>query len=129
YHALLVHAQGGRYRLQAAGAHQEVGLADLTRHFRGEFVTLWQTPPGLGATIALGQQGAAVDWVGTQLARVHGTELPPARQPFNLELHRQVRLFQQSQGLAVDGVVGPVTLMHLNRAAGVAEPRLNEAGS
>jgi general secretion pathway protein A len=32
--------------------------------------------------------------------------------------------FQLTQGLAPDGLVGPQTLMQLNRAAGVDEPRL-----
>ncbi len=32
--------------------------------------------------------------------------------------------FQQSQGLAPDGVAGPTTLMQINRASGLAEPWL-----
>jgi general secretion pathway protein A len=36
----------------------------------------------------------------------------------------QVGAFQVLQGLPVDGQAGPLTLMQLNRAAGVDEPRL-----
>lgn len=124
YYALVVQLGEGRARLQAGSAHQDVTLADLTRHFRGEFTTLWRTVTGSGENLVLGQQSPTVDWVGEQLARVHGTEVPPQRQPYNLELHRQVRLFQQAHGLTVDGVVGPRTYMHLNRVAEVNEPRL-----
>ena len=124
YYALLVALDEGKAQLQADSARQSVSLAQLTRHFRGDFITFWRNAAGNSAPVALGQFGPAVDWVGQQLARVHGSELPPARQPYNLELLRQVKLFQQAQGLAVDGVVGPVTFMHLNRVAGVDEPRL-----
>ena len=33
--------------------------------------------------------------------------------------------FQRAQGLTVDGVVGPLTIMQLNRVSAVAEPRLS----
>jgi general secretion pathway protein A len=124
YFALLVGLDESSVRLQAGSTQQEVDLGRLTRHFRGEFTTLWRNAAGSGTSVALGQHGPAVDWVGQQLARVHAAELPAARQPYNLELLRQVRLFQQAHGLSVDGVVGPVTFMHLNRVAGLREPRL-----
>jgi general secretion pathway protein A len=39
-------------------------------------------------------------------------------------LRQRIEAFQADQGLPVDGVAGPRTLMQLNRATGVAEPRL-----
>ncbi|WP_411828419.1 peptidoglycan-binding protein [Melaminivora jejuensis] len=39
-----------------------------------------------------------------------------------------MRRFQSEQGLTPDGQAGPLTLMLLNRAAGVAEPRLSQRG-
>jgi general secretion pathway protein A len=39
---------------------------------------------------------------------------------------RRVRQFQLTQGLKVDGLVGPLTYMHLNRVAGVDEPQLRK---
>ena len=128
YFALLVALDEDGARLQAGAAQQQVSIAQLTRHFRGEFVTLWRSPGGTSDALSPGQQGVAVDWVGAQLAHLHGTELPAARQPYNLTLHAQVRRFQRAQGLTVDGVVGPLTFMHLNRVAGVDEPRLLGGG-
>jgi general secretion pathway protein A len=127
YFAVLASLTDSGARLHAGSAFQDVDHALLTRHFRGEFTTLWRSAAGTADAVVLGQQGPAVDWIGAQLARVHNAELPPARQPYNLDLHRQVRLFQQAQGLSVDGVVGPLTFMHLNRVAGVSEPRLSSA--
>jgi general secretion pathway protein A len=39
-------------------------------------------------------------------------------------LPERVRVFQLAQGLPPDGVAGPLTLMLLNRSAGVDEPTL-----
>jgi general secretion pathway protein A len=39
-------------------------------------------------------------------------------------LRQRVFAFQVSQGLALDGLAGPITLMQLNRASGIDEPRL-----
>ena len=39
-------------------------------------------------------------------------------------LRGKVFAFQLAQGLRPDGIAGPTTFMHLNRALGVAEPRL-----
>jgi hypothetical protein len=40
-------------------------------------------------------------------------------------LRTQVQAFQVAQGLVPDGVAGPLTLIRLNRAAGIDEPRLD----
>ncbi|RYE74660.1 MAG: hypothetical protein EOO80_16805, partial [Oxalobacteraceae bacterium] len=45
---------------------------------------------------------------------------------YDAALAREVRTFQAAQGLAADGVVGPKTMMALNAAAGVPEPKLAE---
>ena len=77
-----------------------------------------------GAITCFGLILTAVDWVAGRLATLNGQEAPPAGQPFGQEMLRQVRQFQRANGLLADGVVGAVTAMQLNRAAGVEEPRL-----
>jgi general secretion pathway protein A len=42
-------------------------------------------------------------------------------------LRSRIHRFQLSQGLPSDGSAGPITLMQLNRANGVEEPRLLKA--
>ncbi|HJV86181.1 MAG TPA: AAA family ATPase [Noviherbaspirillum sp.] len=105
--------------LRAEGTMQSVRLVDLTRFFRGEFVTLWRVPDGpAGAAVSGG-------WIAAQLAKING--LDAAADPLSgQELQKQVRLFQRAHGLFVDGVAGPVTVMFINRLVGVAEPRLHE---
>jgi general secretion pathway protein A len=61
-----------------------------------------------------------------QLAKLHG-EPPPAdnKQAVDAALRSKVQSFQVAQGLKPDGLAGPITLMQLNRATGVDEPRLH----
>ena len=96
----------------------------LARHFRGGFATLWRTPPGFDLKIDQGDAGPAVDWLATQLHLVSGGEARQQNQAFDQALAKTLREFQASQGLRPDGIAGPRTLMLVNRAAGVEEPRL-----
>jgi len=89
-------------------------LADL---WRGEFGTLWRTPPGYN-------DGAPVDWLSDRLAAAQGEAPPPAPRRFDAALRARLNAFQVAQGLKPDGLAGPLTLMQINRATGVAEPRL-----
>jgi general secretion pathway protein A len=110
--------------LRAGAIKQKVSLVVLARYFRGEFVTLWRTPSDLDRSIALGDRGPAVDWIAEQLAKLNNTEAAGDGKPFDKKMQSQLREFQRVQGLSVDGVAGPVTLMQLNRVAGNDEPRL-----
>jgi general secretion pathway protein A len=66
-----------------------------------------------------------VDWLAAQLARFNGQPAPTGAQPFDAALRARLQAFQLAQGLQPDGRPGPLTLMQLNRVAGVAEPHLN----
>lgn len=122
--ALLTALTGDRALLGTGRTSRTIGIGDLMRRFRGEFVTLWRAPQMTDATVEMGDRGTHVDWISAQLAALNSVEAPPVGQPFNRTTLKHVRLFQRAQGLFVDGVAGPITLMHLNRAAGVSEPRL-----
>lgn len=124
YYALLAALDEAQVLLRAGNDSQTVSRAALARHFRGELITLWRTPPGFGEAVQLGDKGPAVDWIAAQLARINETQPPAPGQPFDPQTLKQVRQLQQAHGLFVDGVVGPATVMQLNRVAGVQEPDL-----
>lgn len=105
-------------------ARQQVSLVELTRQFRGEFTMLWRAPSGFSKPVTLDDQGPEVDWIAAQLAKLNEVEPPAPGQPFSQKTMKQLLHFQQANGLYVDGIVGPVTAMHINRVAGVEEPRL-----
>jgi general secretion pathway protein A len=109
--------------LRAAGAEQTVPLTALVRRWHGDFATLWRAPPGYTGRVA-DSQGQTVDWIAARLAALNGTALPAPGVPFDSRLKSQLRAFQLAHGLEPDGQAGPMTLMQLNRVAGVDEPRL-----
>ena len=118
--ALLLGLTDTHATLWLAGAPRRVELAELARAWRGEFVTLWRMPPGY----AQRAEDATLlrDWVAARLAPSEAASGPAP--DTTRELTRELQAFQARQGLQPDGRLGPITLMLLNRSAGVSEPRL-----
>jgi general secretion pathway protein A len=124
YHALLTELSDSSATLAVRGATQTVSLMVLARYFDGEFTTMWRAPWIYRGHLELGDKGQEVDWVARHLAKLDGAKVPAEGHPFDQQLEARIRKFQSAQGLKVDGMVGPATFMHLNRAAGLDEPRL-----
>ncbi|WP_428419787.1 AAA family ATPase [Methylibium sp.] len=106
--------------LRMGGVAQTVTLGSFTRLWRGDFTTYWRVPPGYAA--AAGRAVVPADWLAAQIATASGDPAPGETSPSALK--SRIAAFQGTQGLAPDGLAGPITLMQLNRAAGVDEPRL-----
>lgn len=126
FHLLLTELSDTEATVRTGDLKQRVKLAVLGRYFRGDFVTLWRTPPGFTGAVKLGDSGTHVDWLAGQLSALNGVEPPVPGTTYGPRMVKQVDLFQQAHGLHVDGVLGPVTAMHINRAVGVDEPRLRD---
>lgn len=123
-YAVLVGLSSHTATLRAGGVTQGVSLLSLSKVWRGEFATLWRVPPGYQNKWFAGQGGPVVDWLALQVAKLNGEPPPAGAQKFDAALQAKVSAFQLAQGLKADGLAGPITLMQLNRAAGVDEPRL-----
>lgn len=120
-HALLVGLSDSQATLQVGAQRFVLTLPALVGLWRGEFATLWRTPPGWRGGAGVQASAELRSWVQQQLA----TALPgDAARGFA----ERITAFQVLGGLPSDGLVGPVTLMQLNRTAGVEEPRLAAAG-
>jgi general secretion pathway protein A len=124
-YALLTSLSDTQANLTMDGKRYVVSLLALSQHFQGDFVTLWKVPEDFRERVRHGDQGKDIDWLATQLAKLNDKQAPAANAPFEQELERQVKEFQSAQGLQADGLVGPKTLMQLNRAIGSNEPRLH----
>jgi general secretion pathway protein A len=127
HYALLTGLTNVSATLLLDGAAHTVSLLALGRSFRGDFTTFWSAPESHRIQLRGGEQGADVDWLAVQLAKMNGTNEPMPNQPFDQAMLEQVREFQSAQGLEADGIVGPKTFMHLNGVAGIREPRLQHA--
>jgi general secretion pathway protein A len=123
---LLTRMSGSEVTAGTGASAKTMSMAELTRQYRGGFVTVWRVPPEFEKPVRTGDSGAQVDWIAAQLARIYGSPAPAGGQAFNEKMTAQVKDFQLSQGLHVDGIAGAVTLMHLNRMAGVSEPTLQQ---
>ncbi len=95
------------------GRAHRLPLSTLAGLWRGEFTTLWRSPPGYRETVAEPLPAPFSSWLASRLPG-------DAKQPTTA----RVAAFQMTQGLRPDGVAGPLTLMLLNQASGVPEPRL-----
>jgi general secretion pathway protein A len=93
----------------------------------GYYTLLWRTPPAYREPAKLGDQGAAIDWLQTQLTFVEGADPPSIIEGtrFDSDLESRVKRFQISVGLIPDGIVGPQTWIHLNSADASNIPKLN----
>jgi general secretion pathway protein A len=107
--------------LRIGGVEQTVPLAQLARAWRGEFATFWRAPAGYRAGELASGGGPLATWLRERLAAIDaGSATTSAEQP----LSSRIFAFQLAHGLEPDGLAGPLTMMQLNRASGVDEPRL-----
>ncbi|MGE5866796.1 MAG: AAA family ATPase [Rhizobacter sp.] len=110
--------------LRMGDVSQRISLTSLSKIWRGEFSTLWRLPPGHDNRLDRGDRGPMVDWLAKGLASAAGEPKPTLPATFDKRMQARVAAFQLAQGLKPDGIVGATTLMQLNRAVGVDEPRL-----
>ena len=102
-------------------------LSELDRYWYGSYILLWKKPPLYTRAITPGEDSRLVPWLDTQLAGIlHEDKLGSDR--YDKALARRVRAFQQQQGLKADGIVGPLTLIHINTLSDSDLPTLVKAG-
>ena len=126
-HIVLSHLTGNTATLYNGQETFDIETPLLEKYWYGEFSLLWQPPPFYQQPILPSSEGPVVQWLGQQMARIsdHANRLT-IYDVYVEELIVQVKAFQQSRGLIPDGIVGPLTLIHLNTAAGLAVPLLNQ---
>ncbi len=123
-HARLVGLDAQSAWLAAGERHWTLPLDQLAGLWRGEYATLWRPPEGYARPLADSATGPAVQALADGLARQRHEAAPAPGAVLDEALRQRLAAFQFAQGLKPDGVAGPTTFMLLNRALGVAEPRL-----
>ena len=89
-----------------------VTAGELASAWSGGYRYLWRAPEGWDGALSVGSSGAPVTTVANMFATLDGRELRP-QTAFSELLAERVRLFQESEGLVADGVVGEKTLLRL----------------
>ncbi|HZV54742.1 MAG TPA: AAA family ATPase [Rhodocyclaceae bacterium] len=107
---------------KVAGEMRRVPIADISPTWSGHYVLLWKPPYGV-TTLSLGSRGPAVSWLRQGLAEVLGGHAGIS-DTFDRGLLKQVKIFQLSEGIALDGVAGALTLVRLSKYLDKSIPRL-----
>jgi len=93
-----------------AAAVTRLDYADLARRWDGQFTIFWQPPPGYRRPFKQGDSGPGIDW----LRRVLTAETGGGNN-FDQALAREVKKFQKEHMVVADGIVGPETIIVINR--------------
>jgi len=98
-----------------------IKLSELDKYWYGQFILLWHKPADYYSAITPGDNGGIVNWLNTHFSDNQNTN---ESQTYNNRLIEKVKAFQTRHGLAADGIVGPVTIIHLNTESGMNVPTL-----
>ena len=96
----------------------EVPLGELADSWTGSIQYLWQAPQGWIGSVGLGNTSPVVNVIAQMFATLDGMAAPNVTS-FGPALEARVRLFQESEGIAADGVVGEQTILRLNDRLGI----------
>ena len=124
--ALVTALAGDTVTLQAQGQRWLMPITALADVWRGDFATLWRTPPGQKGRLVDGRTGPSGDWLGSRIAGLQAIGKVP---PTSNNLTARIQAFQRVNGIDPAGLAGPITFMQVNLASGVDEPRLSAPGS
>jgi general secretion pathway protein A len=109
-----------RATLELDGKSYEVGIADLSQYWYGNYVLLWRPVDASARELALGARGAPVRWLRHGLEQLRG--LPRSAEGaddlFDEKLARLVEDFQRDHQLTIDGIAGVQTQIALDTALG-----------
>jgi len=126
YAAILAH-RGNRVTAKLGGRSIEVGPDDLSGHWYGSYIVLWQMPPDYRGNLKIGDEGPPVAWLRQHLASTLHIDLRatnPAR--FDDALQAALVRFQRENGMVPDGVAGPMTWIAMNTGSDNPMPRLSD---
>jgi general secretion pathway protein A len=100
----------------------KIKLSDLDKYWYGQFVLLWKKPADYSSAITPGDKGKIINWLRSHFE----TKKTAGIDKYDANLVSEVKSFQSQHGLTADGIVGPVTIIHLNTQSGLAAPTLSK---
>ena len=117
-------------RILLAAKTHDVGIAELSRYWFGDFIILWKPPVADPKPLTFGMKGEEVRWLRQNLQQLKGVPVnQPVSDVYDAELGTLVRNFQREHRLQVDGVAGLQTLVVLNSATATADTPMLQASA
>ncbi|QEY13672.1 ExeA family protein [Cellvibrio sp. KY-YJ-3] len=104
------------------GVERIIPWRDIAPLWTGDFYYVWSRPQGFEKSLQLGDKNDLVTWVAEQFAQLDQQPAPLTRQFYTEKLKKRVELFQRTQNILPDGVIGAQTLRRLNEVLGVDKP-------
>ncbi|MBU4229422.1 MAG: ExeA family protein [Desulfurivibrionaceae bacterium] len=129
FHVVMSRLEGNRAIFIAGGKQFELAFSAIASHWVGEYLLLWHGPPLQQEVVAPGETGASVAWLAKTLQELGFYEITGQEVRLDGPLLDAFKRFQVSNGLTPDGVLGPMTLAHLNTARNLAGPHLSPLGA
>ena len=129
FHVVMSALEQDRARFIINGAQYELALTAITSRWFGEYLLLWQRPPIHSDFLKPGQSGDSVYWLAETLQELGLYQVTGHELRLEGSLLGAFKSFQFSNGLTPDGVLGPLTLIHLNTALNLDGPRLSPRGA
>ncbi len=129
FHVVMTRLEHDRARFLAGRRQYDLKLSVLTSRWFGEYFLLWQRPPLEGEFLKPGQTGNSVDWLAEALQEVGLYEMTGREESLEGALLSALKTFQVNNALVPDGVLGSMTLIHLNAARDLGGPRLHQQGA
>ena len=128
---LLRGLQGEQAVIEIGGEVVRLPITEIDMHWHGQFALLWRAPIGR-ETLRMGARGQDVVWLRELLGQLQPELAEPggAADFYDGALAERVKRFQSGHSLEPDGVVGTLTLMHLNSAdRNSGGPRLTDSAT
>jgi general secretion pathway protein A len=110
--------------VQFAGSEYLFDINDIDNHWYGRFTLLWHQPENYNTALSPGDSSPMIKWLSANLYKTTGTAAGSSPEYYDEQLERAVKAFQTQHGLIADGIVGPLTIIYLNTASGLAVPTL-----
>ena len=129
YYATIVSYDGQSVELVFGTEHKRVSIEDFKARWNGEYILLWKKPEGYVTAITPENHAARVEWLDKKLALIQKRPVSTKKPvPYDDVLVSQVKQFQFERNLVPDGIVGPLTIIHLDLACDSKAPRLVAMG-
>lgn len=128
FHVVMAKLVDDKALFLAGDRQYEMALAAITSRWFGEYLLLWQRPPFQRKLLQPGAKGDSVAWLAETLHELGLYEATGREVRLEGTLLGAFKRFQFSNGLTPDGVLGPMSLIHLNSARKIPGPRLSLRG-